>query len=103
VKLLRGFAVSEEKAFLEGVAEITARAPFRHLVTPGGYRMSVAVTNCGPLGWVSDRAGYRYDANDPESGKRWPRMPGTFLRLAGEAAAHAGFRGFVPDACLINR
>jgi len=103
VKLLRGFALSEEKAFLEGVAEISARAPFRHLVTPGGYRMSVAMTNCGALGWVSDRAGYRYDANDPDSGRRWPRMPDTFLGLAREAAAQAGFRGFVPDACLINR
>jgi len=103
VKVLRGFAISEEKAFLEGVAEIAARAPFRHLVTPGGYRMSVAMTNCGALGWVSDRTGYRYDANDPESGGRWPRMPDDFARLAGEAAAQAGFGSFVPDACLINR
>jgi alkylated DNA repair protein (DNA oxidative demethylase) len=103
VKLLRGFALPEEQTFLEAVAEISARAPFRHLVTPGGYRMSVAMTNCGPLGWVSDRAGYRYDANDPESGRRWPPMPDSFLGLAREAAAHAGFRGFVPDACLINR
>lgn len=103
MKVLRGFAISEEKAFLEGVAEIAARAPFRHLVTPGGYRMSVAMTNCGALGWVSDRTGYRYDANDPESGGRWPRMPDDFARLAGEAAAQAGFGSFVPDACLINR
>ena len=103
MKVLRGFAISEEKALLEGVAEIAARAPFRHLVTPGGYRMSVAMTNCGALGWVSDRTGYRYDANDPESGGRWPRMPDDFARLAGEAAAQAGFGSFVPDACLINR
>jgi alkylated DNA repair protein (DNA oxidative demethylase) len=103
VKLLRGFALSEGHAFLEKVAEIAARAPFRHLVTPGGHRMSVAMTNCGALGWVSDRTGYRYEANDPGSGRRWPRMPGNFLRLAGEAAAQAGFGGFVPDACLINR
>jgi alkylated DNA repair protein (DNA oxidative demethylase) len=103
VKLLRGFAVSGEKAFLEAVAQIAARAPFRHLVTPGGHRMLVAMTNCGALGWVSDRAGYRYDANDPESGRRWPPMPDDFRRLAGEAAAQAGFGSFVPDACLINR
>jgi len=103
VKVLRGFAVSEEKVFLDGVAEIAARAPFRHLVTRGGYRMSVAMTNCGALGWVSDRTGYRYDASDPESGRRWPRMPEDFVRFAGEAAAQAGFGSFVPDACLINR
>ena len=103
MKLLRGFALPEEKAFLERVAEIAARAPFRHLVTPGGYRMSVAMTNCGALGWVSDRTGYRYDANDPESGRRWPRMPDDFARLAAEAAARAGFGSFGPDACLINR
>ena len=103
MKVLRGFAISEEQAFLEGVAEIAARAPFRHLVTRGGYRMSVAMTNCGALGWVSDRTGYRYAASDPESGRRWPRMPEDFVRLAGEAAAQAGFGSFVPDACLINR
>jgi len=103
MKILRGFAVADDKAFLEGVAQIAARAPFRHLVTPGGHRMSVAMTNCGPLGWVSDRTGYRYDANDPGSGRRWPPMPDGFVRLAQEAAAQAGFAGFVPDACLINR
>jgi alkylated DNA repair protein (DNA oxidative demethylase) len=73
------------------------------MVTPGGFHMSVAMTNCGALGWVTDRSGYRYDPIDPESGKHWPPMPASFLRLAANAAAHAGFDGFVPDACLINR
>jgi alkylated DNA repair protein (DNA oxidative demethylase) len=73
------------------------------MVTPGGFRMSVAMTNCGSYGWVTDRNGYRYDAVDPESGKEWPRMPESLLQLAVDAAARAGFKGFVPDACLINR
>lgn len=98
--VLRGFATSHLLADLHQVA---AQAPFRHMVTPGGYRMSVAMTNCGQLGWVTDRTGYRYDPVDPESGKPWPRMPDSFLRLAGDAAARAGFDGFVPDACLVNR
>jgi len=103
VKILRGFACAEEKAFLDCVAQIAALAPFRHLSTPGGHRMSVAMTNCGVLGWVSDRMGYRYDAIDPESGKRWPPMPASFFKLATNAAASAGFPGFAPEACLINR
>jgi alkylated DNA repair protein (DNA oxidative demethylase) len=73
------------------------------MVTPGGFRMSVAMTNCGSLGWVSDRAGYRYDAIDPGSGVPWPPMPEPFRRLATGAAAQAGFDEFLPDACLINR
>jgi len=85
------------------VQNVTAHAPFRHLFTPGGLRMSVAMSNCGALGWVSDRRGYRYDAIDPASGQPWPRMPEVFLKLAGSAAALAGFGGFTPDACLINR
>jgi alkylated DNA repair protein (DNA oxidative demethylase) len=72
------------------------------MVTPGGHRMSVAMTNCGDAGWVTDRTGYRYDANDPETGKPWPPMPAGFRDLAVRAAAEAGFAGFVPDACLIN-
>jgi DNA oxidative demethylase len=101
--LLRGFAQSHAAALLAGVHEVLAQAPLRFMVTPGGLRMSVAMTNCGALGWVSDRAGYRYDAVDPHSGGRWPRMPAAFAALAAEAAAQAGFAGFVPDACLINR
>lgn len=101
--LLRGFAVPAEIELLEDLAAVTAQAPFRHMVTPGGYRMSVAMTNCGALGWVTDRAGYRYDPIDPESGKPWPGMPASFRRLAEEAAAQAAFSGFAPDACLVNR
>ena len=82
---------------------IVKQAPFRHLVTPGGHRMSVAMTNCGTLGWVSDHTGYRYDAIDPESGQPWPAMPTVLRRLAADAADDAGFNGFAPEACLINR
>jgi alkylated DNA repair protein (DNA oxidative demethylase) len=79
------------------------QAPFRHMVTPGGFRMPVAMTNCGALGWVSDPTGYRYDRVDPESGRPWPPMPKAFLQLAAAAADRAGFAGFLPDACLVNR
>jgi alkylated DNA repair protein (DNA oxidative demethylase) len=101
--LLRGFATPDEAALLAAMQEVAAQAPFRHMVTPGGFRMSVAMTNCGALGWVTDRTGYRYDAVDPESGRNWPRMPDSFLRLAQDAAIQAGFGRFVPDACLVNR
>jgi len=101
--VLRGFSAAQEDALLADLQAIVARAPLRHMVTPGGHRMSVAMTNCGSWGWVSDRSGYRYDATDPASERPWPRMPGSFLRLAERAAAAAGFSGFAPDACLINR
>jgi len=99
--LLRGF-VPASGALAADLQRVIARAPFRHMVTPDGLSMSVAMTNCGASGWVSDRSGYRYDPIDPESGKPWPSMPESFLRLAGEAAGAAGFEGFSPDACLIN-
>src|SRR6185312_13915105 len=101
--VLRGFALASEAELLQALDAIMAQAPFRHLVTPGGLRMSVAMTNAGPLGWVSDRRGYRYDPIDPDSGRPWPPMPAVFLQLADAAAAHVGFTGFVPDACLLNR
>lgn len=101
--LLRGFALDVDEALLQAVKSVIAAAPFRHLVTPGGYTMSVAMSNCGALGWVSDRSGYRYDAKDPLSDKPWPAMPGCFAELALRAAAEAGFHNFRPDACLINR
>jgi DNA oxidative demethylase len=63
----------------------------------------VAMTNCGQAGWVTDRSGYRYDARDPESGRPWPAMPAVFADLAVRAAAEAGFVGFRPESCLINR
>jgi len=101
--LLRGFAVEHAAALLQAVDAIAAQAPFRHLVTPGGLRMSVAMTNCGPLGWISDRSGYRYGATDPLRGQPWPPMPAVFSQLAHDAAAAAGYPGFAPDACLVNR
>lgn len=101
--VLRGFALAQAAALLQAVKRIEAPAPFRHLITPGGLRMSVAMTNCGALGWVSDRTGYRYDPIDPDSGQPWPAMPPLFRQLALDAAEAAGFPGFAPDACLINR
>jgi DNA oxidative demethylase len=101
--LLRGFAVNEAFTLVREVERVAEAAPFRYLVTPGGYTMSVAMTNCGTLGWVSDRCGYRYDPVDPDSGTHWPAMPDSFRALAFRAAAEAGFAGYAPDACLINR
>ncbi len=101
--LLRGFASEITSELMSALDSITAAAPFRHLVTPGGYRMSVAMTNSGKLGWVSDRSGYRYDPIDPDSGQPWPAMPDVFLHLARSAAAAAGYRDFQPDCCLVNR
>jgi DNA oxidative demethylase len=101
--LLRGFAKPVESDLLAALREIVAQAPFRHMFTPGGHQMSVAMTNCGNAGWVTDRSGYRYDGIDPESGKPWPAMPPVFLDLALRAATEGGFDGFAPDACLINR
>jgi DNA oxidative demethylase len=101
--VLRGFCVAGEAALHADLQAVVARSPLRHMITPGGHRMSVALTNCGSLGWVTDRSGYRYHACDPATGRPWPRMPGSFLDLAERAAAAAGFPGFAPDACLINR
>jgi DNA oxidative demethylase len=101
--LLRGFAGPFETDLIAALREIVEQAPFRHMMTPGGHQMSVAMTNCGSLGWVTDRSGYRYDACDPETGRPWPAMPPSFRELAGQAASRAGFDAFSPDACLINR
>lgn len=101
--LLRGHAASLAPDLWAAARQVIAAAPLRHLMTPGGQRMSVGMTNCGELGWVSDRRGYRYEANDPQSGWRWPAMPAVFRQLAQSAAGEAGFEGFAPDACLVNR
>jgi len=101
--VLRGFAGPEAVTLMETLSCVLASAPFRHMVTPGGYRMSVAMSNCGGAGWVTDRTGYRYDPIDPMTGRPWPSMPAAFRSLAARAAAAAGFPGFEPDACLINR
>ncbi|HEX2843596.1 DNA oxidative demethylase AlkB [Hyphomicrobium sp.] len=101
--LLHGAALPYEKDLLVALDSITSQSPFRHMVTPGGFTMSVAMTNCGAAGWVTDRTGYRYDRNDPETGRPWPSMPASFFELAVEAATRAGYPDFRPDACLINR
>ncbi|MDE2054078.1 MAG: DNA oxidative demethylase AlkB [Xanthomonadaceae bacterium] len=101
--VLRCFALDAAEKLLREIERIAARSPFRHLATPGGKRMSVAMTNCGAVGWFSDPRGYRYTSIDPETGKPWPAMPESFMKLAGEAAVAAGFDAYAPDVCLINR
>jgi len=101
--LLKGFAHTDEGALIDAIETLAAAAPFRHMMTPGGHAMSVAMTNCGALGWVTDRRGYRYAETDPESDRPWPAMPTLFSSLATRAAAAAGYPGFAPDSCLVNR
>jgi alkylated DNA repair protein (DNA oxidative demethylase) len=101
--VLRGFALPYVQEVMPAIVVIDATSPFRHMVTHGGFTMSVALTNCGALGWTTDRRGYRYTSVDPETGEPWPVMPEVFARLAIEAAAAAGFDDFAPDACLLNR
>lgn len=100
--VLRGFARSVGRTLLADLERICCEAPFRHMETPGGFRMSVGMMNCGALGWVSDTRGYRYVSADPVSGQPWPAMPASFLELARRAAQESGYRQFVPDACLVN-
>src|SRR4051794_36050502 len=95
--LLRGFARDTAESLAADVDRIAEAAPFRHLVVPGGHTMSVAMTNCGRVGWVSERSGYRYDPIDPQTGKPWPAMPPSFLELAARAAAAGGFPAYDPD------
>src|SRR5579864_8526328 len=101
--VLRELARARDIALLRAVETLALQAPFRHMQTPGGLTMSVAMTNCGAAGWLSDLSGYRYDGTDPLTGNRWPAMPKTFLELAREAAGLAGYPEFEPDACLVNR
>jgi DNA oxidative demethylase len=101
--LLRGFVGKAEAELVAALRDIVAAAPFRHMVTPGGHQMSVAMTNCGSAGWVTDRTGYRYSPDDPETGRPWPAMPSIIRELADRAAERAGFAEFAPDVCLINR
>ena len=101
--VLRGWALPQAPALWSALQAVVAQAPFRHMLTPGGQSMSVPLTNCGALGWTSSRAGYRYRPDDPDSAQPWPAMPSAFGRLAHDAAQAAGFDGFAPDACLINR
>ena len=101
--LLHGFAHDEEAALLQAIESVLQQAPLRHWQTPGGYTMSVAMSNCGPLGWVSGASGYRYAAHDPASSQPWPAMPACLMDLARRAAARSGYPHFEPDACLINQ
>lgn len=101
--LLRGYALPYERALLAAINAVQTQAPPRQMMTPGGFTMSVALTNCGPLGWVSDRRGYRYSRIDPDTERPWPALPEAFSVLAHAAAKAAGYQGFEPDACLINR
>jgi alkylated DNA repair protein (DNA oxidative demethylase) len=101
--MLRGYASDYASRLAGALRALEAQAAFRHMVTPGGRRMSVAMTNCGRLGWTTDRAGYRYTTHDPLTGRPWPAMPAVFAELAERAASEAGFDHFAPDACLINR
>jgi DNA oxidative demethylase len=101
--ILRAYAVEEAPALLDAIERVLQAAPLRYMTTAPGWRMSVAMTNCGSAGWLSDRSGYRYDAVDPQTGRAWPAMPEVFANLARRAARAAGFAHFAPDACLINR
>ena len=101
--ILRRYARERAPALLQAITDIAHRSPFRQMVTPGGYTMSVAMTNCGELGWTTNARGYLYASDDPLTGKRWPQMPPLFRELASEAAAAGGYAHFTPDACLINR
>lgn len=101
--LFPGFVSAETTALVAALRDLLAKAPPRHMETPGGFRMSVAISNCGEAGWITDAGGYRYGRLDPQSGLPWPLMPPLFRRLAERAAAAAGYAGFQPDACLINR
>lgn len=101
VFLLTGF--TNDVQILADLQLIIAAAPLRHMMTPMGFAMSAAMTNCGNLGWVADRKGYRYDQLNPETGQQWPKMPTSFLALSQTAAAECGYADFSPDACLINQ
>lgn len=101
--LLHGFALDQAGALLAGIGRIAEQSPFRNLVTPGGKTMSVAMTNCGAVGWHSDRRGYRYVELDPVTGRPWPKLPASFARLAHAAAAAVRFDDYMPDVCLVNR
>ena len=101
--LLHGFARAGDSELLQAIESVLQQAPLRHWQTPGGYTMSVAMSNCGALGWVSGASGYRYAAHDPASSQPWPAMPACLMDLAQRAAAQAGYPHFEPDACLINQ
>jgi DNA oxidative demethylase len=102
-QLLRGAAEACAIELLSEIQAVITVSPLRTVATPMGKSMSVEMTNCGDVGWVSDRTGYRYETIDPVTNLAWPAMPALFAKLASGAAARAGFTDFHPDACLINR
>ena len=101
--VLRGFALPWLERLLPALETVLTSAPFRQMITPGGFTMSAAMSSCGTWGWFTDRSGYRYSREDPQTGRSWPPMPEVFMQLAQAAAREAGFSDFLPDACLINR
>jgi alkylated DNA repair protein (DNA oxidative demethylase) len=101
--LLKGFAKPVANQLLEEEKLIGQQSPFRHMTTPGGGTMSVAISNCGNCGWVSDQDGYRYEQRDPLTGIAWPPIPDSFLTICKLATQAAGFEAFNPDACLLNK
>ncbi len=101
--LFRGYASAVAGPLIDHIQRIAEAAPFRRMKTPGGRQMSVAMTGCGAYSWITDASGYRYSAEDPETGKPWPAMPVLFMTLARDIAQRAGYEGFEPDVCLINR
>lgn len=101
--ILRRFALARDAALMQGIEQVASASPFRQMVTPGGYTMSVAMTNCGGLGWTTNQRGYLYSPEDPLTEAHWPPMPDAFATLCHAAAREAGYPDFQPDACLINR
>lgn len=101
--ILHRFAFNAAEQLIRDINDVASQSPFRQMVTPSGYTMSVAMTNCGRLGWTTHRQGYLYSPIDPQTNKPWPAMPQSFHNLCQRAATAAGYPDFQPDACLINR
>ena len=93
------FSRDAQLTALAAIRRVLADAP---LYTPrmpkSGRPMSVGMSNCGPLGWISDERGYRYESTHPQSGRPWPAIPDLLLRLWDDVAQYLD----PPEACLIN-
>ena len=90
-------STGEQREMVNDLRGVTAMAPFRRYETPGGRKMSVRMSAAGRVGWVTDRAGYRYDALQPD-GETWPEIPSTALDVWSAASGVER----MPDSCLIN-